>query len=73
MAQDKSVEDELFRDGEPAAADAEALLAQYRLFVETSEALVVGRQGVNTFFLSVMVFAGIHVLLVCVSIYLLWL
>lgn len=53
MNDDKSVDGELFRGGEPAAADSEALLTQYRLFVETSEALVVRRQGVNTFFLSV--------------------
>ena len=53
MNDDKLVDDELFRGGEPTASDAEALLTQYRLFVETSEALVVRRQGVNTFFLSV--------------------
>ena len=49
----QSVEHELFGGREPADADSEALLAQYRLFVETSEALVARRQGVNTFFLSV--------------------
>lgn len=53
MNDDKSVSVELFRNGEPAPDDAEALLTQYRLFVETSEALVVRRQVVNTFFLSV--------------------
>ena len=53
MNNDKSVDDELFRNGEPAPDDAEALLTQYRLFVEMSEALVVRSQGVNTFFLSV--------------------
>ena len=53
MNNDKSVDDELFRNGEPTPDDAEALLTQYRLFVETSEALVVRRHGVNTFFLSV--------------------
>lgn len=53
MNAEHSVEYELFRGGEPSAADSEALLAQYRLLVETSEALVVRRQGVNTFFLSV--------------------
>jgi hypothetical protein len=53
MNNDKSVDDELFRNGEPTPGDAEALLTQYRLFVETSEALSARRQGVNTFFLSV--------------------
>ena len=53
MNVEQSVEYELFRGREPSAADTEALLAQYRLLVETSEALVVRRQGVNTFFLSV--------------------
>lgn len=53
MNNDKSVDDELFLNGEPTPGDAEALLTQYRLFVETSEALVVRRQGVNAFFLSV--------------------
>ncbi len=53
MKNTKSVDDVLFRNGEPGPGHAEALLAQYRLFVETSEALVVRRQGVNTFFLSV--------------------
>ena len=45
--------------------DAEALLTQYRLFVETSEALVLRRQGVNNFFLSVnsLVLAGAGLLL----------
>ena len=47
------VEEELFAGGEPGSGDTEALLAQYRLFVETSEALVLRRQRVNTFFLSV--------------------
>ncbi len=53
MNGDQSVEHELFRAKESSAADSEALLAQYRLLVETSEALVTRRQGVNTFFLSV--------------------
>ena len=53
MKSGKSVDEVLFPDGEPTPDDAEALLAQYRLFVETSEALVVRRQSVNTFFLSV--------------------
>ena len=53
MNDEPSVEYELFRGREPSAPDSEALLAQYRLLVETSEALVVRRQGVNTFFLSV--------------------
>ncbi len=48
-----AVDAELFAGGEPADGDRDALLAQYRLFVETSEALVSRRQGVNTFFLSV--------------------
>ena len=39
--------------GELSDADKETLFGQYRMFVETSEALVVRRQGVNTFFLSV--------------------
>ena len=56
MTAEQSVEYELFRGREPSAADSEALLAQYRLLVETSEALVVRRQGVNTFFLSVNLF-----------------
>lgn len=47
------VDGELFAGGEPKSADTEALVAQYRLFVETSEALVLRRQRVNTFFLSV--------------------
>ena len=65
MTADQSVEYELFRGTEPSAADSEALLAQYRLLVETSEALVVRRQGVNTFFLSVnsLVLAASSVLL----------
>lgn len=50
---EQAVERELFGDREPSEADSEALLAQYRLFVETSEALVVRRQRVNTDFLSV--------------------
>ena len=53
MRNAKSVDEELFARGEPSSADAEALLTQYRLFVETSEALVSRRQRVNTFFLSV--------------------
>ena len=45
--------------------DVETLLAQYRLFVETSESLVLRRQGVNRFFLSVnsLVLAGAGLLL----------
>jgi hypothetical protein len=53
MDNDKLVDDELFRNGEPGPGDAEALLTQYRLFVETSETLGARRQVVNTFFLSV--------------------
>ena len=53
MNSESSVEHELFGGREPATANSEALLTQYRLFVETSEALVERRQGVNTFFLSV--------------------
>ena len=53
MSAEQSVEYELFRDKELSAADSEALLAQYRLLVESSEALVARRQAVNTFFLSV--------------------
>ena len=49
MVNDKqAVERELIGDREPTAADSEALLAQYRLFVETSEALVLRRQSVNS-------------------------
>ena len=48
-----TVETDLFGSGQPTDADAEALLTQYRLFVETSETLGSRRQGVNTFFLSV--------------------
>ena len=47
------VDTELFADGEPKDHDSEALLTQYRILVETSEALISRRQGVNTFFLSV--------------------
>ena len=45
--------------------DGKTLLAQYRLLVETSEALILRRQGVNTFFLSVnsMILAGEGLLL----------
>ena len=43
----------LFTNGEPEDEEADGLLAQYRILVETSEALVSRRQGVNTFFLSV--------------------
>ena len=53
MNDEQSVDDALFAGRETQAADSDVLLAQYRLFVETSEALVVRRQGVNTFFLSV--------------------
>lgn len=53
MNDEQAVERELFGDRKPTEADSEALLAQYRLFVETSEALVARRQRVNTFFLSV--------------------
>lgn len=53
MNDKQTVEHELFGDRELTDADSDALLAQYRLFVETSEALVVRRQRVNTFFLSV--------------------
>ena len=38
MNNDKPVDDELFRNGEPGPDDTQALLTQYRLFVETSEA-----------------------------------
>lgn len=65
MNTDQSVEYELFHGREPSEADAEALLAQYRLLVGTSEALVVRRQGVNTFFLSVnsLILAAVGLLL----------
>ena len=53
MSNEESIDDELFAGRAPEDTDSEALLAQYRLFVQTSEALVVRRQGVNTFFLSV--------------------
>lgn len=53
MSDEHPIESHLFRDRKPTAADSEVLLAQYQLFVETSEALVVRRQHVNTFFLSV--------------------
>ena len=49
----ESIDHELFAGREQVDADPTALLAQYRLFVETSEALAARRQGVNTFFLSV--------------------
>ena len=47
MNDEQAFERELFGDREPSKADSEALLAQYRLFVETSEALVVRRQRVT--------------------------
>ena len=50
---DDTVDAELFAGGEPTESDRDALLAQYQVFVQTSEALVSRRQGVNTFFLSV--------------------
>ena len=53
LVKEESVDDALFRGHLPTPTDREALLAQYRLFVETSEALVMRRQGANTFFLSV--------------------
>ena len=53
MNNEESIDQELFAGRKQEDTDSEALLAQYRLFVETSEALVVRRQGVNTFFLSV--------------------
>ena len=43
----------MFGGREPDTADSDTLLAQYRLFVGTSEALAARRQGVDTFFLSV--------------------
>ena len=49
MNEKQTVEHKLSRDRELTDADSEALLAQYRLFVETSEALVVRRQRVNIF------------------------
>jgi len=52
MKHEQSIEHQLFGDREPTVADEEALSAQNRLFVETSEALVVRRQHVSTFFLS---------------------
>ena len=60
-----TVEATLFTKDELTDDDSEALLAQYRLFVETSEALVLRRQGVNNFFLSVnsLVLAGAGILL----------
>ena len=48
-----AVEAQLFAGQELRDADKETLFGQYRMFVETSEALVARRQGVNTFFLSV--------------------
>ncbi len=53
MSNEESIDQELFAGRQQEDTDSEALLAQYRLFVETSEALVARRQGVNTFFLSV--------------------
>lgn len=47
------VEATLFADRELGDQDADRLLSQYRILVDTSEALVSRRQGVNTFFLSV--------------------
>ena len=48
-----AVEAQLFAGEQLGDADRETLFGQYRMFVETSEALVARRQGVNTFFLSV--------------------
>ena len=61
----ETVKTKLFGTGGQATYDADALLTQYRLFVETSEALVLRRQGVNNFFLSVnsLVLAGAGLLL----------
>ena len=61
----ESVETTLFAERQHTDCDAEALLSQYRLFVETSEALVLRRQGVNNFFLSInsLVLAGAGLLL----------
>ncbi len=55
----------LFPTGEPTDSDAATLLAQYKIFVETSETLGARRQGVNTFFLSVnsLVLAAVGLLL----------
>lgn len=47
------LDEDLFAGREPREGQAQALLEQYKLFVNTSEALVQRRQGVNTFFLSV--------------------
>lgn len=49
----KPVDVEGFIKKELSDFDASALLAQYKLFVETSESLISRRQNVNTFFLSV--------------------
>ncbi len=61
----ETVKTTLFGGDGPTDRDADALLTQYRLFVETSEALVLRRQGVNNFFLSVnsLVLAGAGILL----------
>ena len=48
-----TVEAHLFAGREPGEKDREALLAQYRMLVDTSESLISRRQGVNTFYLSV--------------------
>lgn len=53
MNDEESIDRELFAGREPGDTNSEVLLAQYRLFVGTSEALVGRRQAVNTFFLSV--------------------
>ena len=55
----------LFPTGAPTDSDAATLLAQYKIFVETSETLGARRQGVNTFFLSVnsLVLAAVGLLL----------
>ncbi|MXY23751.1 MAG: hypothetical protein F4Y45_04410 [Acidobacteria bacterium] len=53
MTNEQSIDNELFAGRKPDDTDSEALLAQYKLFVQTSEALAARRQGVNTFFLSV--------------------
>ncbi len=61
----QKVEDTLFADGCTAPHDTDILLTQYRVLVETSEALVLRRQGVNNFFLSVnsLVLAGAGLIL----------
>lgn len=53
MKSSDSLDGDLFAEERTADTHLELLFEQYKLFVNTSEALAQRRQGVNTFFLSV--------------------